>query len=89
MKRTKRDQQMVDYMSEMSGLRLGDDERSAALAVIACGKQYGYGNMIGHLRTAWARMLMEKFDFSWDEAVQAAFADAYDPVLQDRLLSGT
>lgn len=89
MKRTKRDQQLADYVSEMSCPRLSGSEVDAVKMVLEAGSQFGYGNMIAHLRTAWARMLMDRFDFSWDQAARAAVTNAYDPKIQDQLLTGT
>ena len=34
-------------------------ETEAILAVTEAGEKYGYGNMIGHLATAWAQKLLD------------------------------
>lgn len=41
-------------------------ESEAIKQTLAWGAQYGYGNLIDHLRQAWKRRLMEKWGF--DEA---------------------
>jgi hypothetical protein len=38
-------------------------ETEAIAQTIAWGAEYGYGNLIDHLRQAWKRMLMEKWGF--------------------------
>jgi uncharacterized protein (UPF0548 family) len=38
-------------------------EAEAIAQTVAWGAEYGYGNLIDHLRQAWKRMLMEKWGF--------------------------
>jgi hypothetical protein len=41
-------------------MRISESERQAIIRVLQYGKDYGYGNLIGHLQTAWARSLVNK-----------------------------
>jgi len=43
-------------------------ELEAIETVKALGAQYGYGNLIMHLKTAWSEMLQEKHGMSKDAA---------------------
>lgn len=52
-------------------------ERSAVRQVLAAGKKYGYGNMIAHLQTAWAKMLMDEYGMS-EKAAREATARSGD-----------
>jgi len=52
-------------------------EKQAVETVIQMGRQYGFGNLIGHLKRAWALMLIENYNQSWDNAVAATNVDAY------------
>ncbi len=42
----------------MSNVLLFPGEREAVARVIELGNQYGYGNMIAHLKRAWAKKLL-------------------------------
>ena len=52
-------------------------EREAIRKVLAAGSQYGYGNMIAHLQTEWARMLIREYGMSEESARLAAGGDGY------------
>lgn len=39
-------------------MNVSEDERVAIATCIDCAEQFGYGNLISHLRTAWARKLV-------------------------------
>ncbi len=39
-------------------MKISEGERLAIQDVLAYGESYGYGNLITHLRTAWAARLM-------------------------------
>ena len=54
-------------------MKISEDERLAIRNVITAGKRFGYGNLMGHLATAWARALMDEYDMSEDTARQATF----------------
>lgn len=57
-------------------------EREAIARVVELADLYGYGNLIGHLRTEWARKLIEgaarsEITWDWDYAVKATDVGAY------------
>jgi hypothetical protein len=47
-------------------------EEQAIRMVIAAGECYGYGNMIAHLSTAWAKHLMKEYGLPREVAIDAA-----------------
>lgn len=62
---------------EGSGAILSDAEEDAIRAVLRAGASFGYGNMIGHLKTAWAKTLMDKYGMDEDNARAGAGGDGY------------
>jgi hypothetical protein len=56
---------------------IGPLEQRAVDATLAAGAAYGYGNMIAHLKTAWAERLMRYEGFTLTQALQAADTSAY------------
>ena len=40
-------------------MRISDGEIAAIRTVLKCGEDFGCGNMISHLQTAWAERLMQ------------------------------
>ena len=53
-------------------------ERSAVETVIALGEQYGYGNLIGHLKRAWALRLMKgNPNLTYKDALRATNVSGY------------
>ena len=40
-------------------MKISKEEQEAIKQVIAIGAAYGYGNMMGHLSTAWVRDLLQ------------------------------
>jgi hypothetical protein len=57
--------------------RLFPGEQDAVDAVLEAGRYYGYGNLIAHLKRAWARMLMRDHGLSEAEALRMADTSAY------------
>ena len=51
-------------------------EQSAINSVLNLGGKYGYGNMIAHLKTAWAKKLMAQ-GIPKEAALQATNVSAY------------
>lgn len=47
-------------------------EKEAIEQVLKYGEQYGYGNLIGHLKRAWIKLLMDKWGISLEAATLAA-----------------
>lgn len=54
-------------------MRISAAEQQAIKQVVAAGDQFGYGNMISHLATAWAKMLMTKWSLPEASARAAAY----------------
>lgn len=59
-------------------------EQHAIREVIAAGERYGFGNLIAHLRAAWAKSLIEstkgiegQSEWTEEQANQATITDAY------------
>lgn len=57
--------------------RLFPGEEDAVDAVLEAGRYYGYGNMIAHLKRAWAAMLMRDYELDEAEALRMADTSAY------------
>lgn len=67
--------------------QISKGEQIAIQEVLACGETYGYGNLIAHLHTAWARRLMR--DGLSEQAARAATAcdgAGYPFAMQDDLV---
>lgn len=62
---------------EGSGAVLSDAEEEAIRAVLRAGAAFGYGNMISHLKTAWAKTLMDEWDMTEESARLAAGGNGY------------
>lgn len=52
-------------------------EKEAIIQVLKIARQYGYGNLIAHLKRAWAVMLKEKYGGTYEKNLQATEVDAY------------
>lgn len=53
-------------------------EKEAIKKVLEYGERYGYGNLIAHLRKAWAEMLIRKCGIDKDAAIMATNSDPYE-----------
>lgn len=62
---------------EGSGAILSDAEEAAIRKVVKAGAEFGYGNMIAHLQTAWAMTLMNQYGMSEKQARQGAGGSGY------------
>lgn len=62
-------------------------EVEAIRTVVELGSRYGYGNLIGHLQTAWARDLMT-IGMS-EKSARLAAGEGYPFEWQERLLAST
>ena len=67
-------------------MHISKDEQDAIRRVLAAGAVHGYGNMISHLKTAWAKSLMEKWDMDEKSARITSGGDGYPFVMQDDLV---
>lgn len=68
-------------------MRISEIERQGVQQVIAIGAAIGYGNLISHLQTAWARTLMEKWDMTEETARLASGGTGYPFKMQDDLVN--
>jgi len=59
-------------------------EKEAVAMVLRAGEAYGYGNLIAHLRRAWAINLMTKYGLSKDAAIDATNSSPYPLDVEDR-----
>ena len=62
-------------------------EAEAIKTVVELGARYGYGNLIGHLQTAWARHLVKDLGFTEQSARLAAGGNGYPFDWQERILA--
>lgn len=68
-------------------MKISSDEQNALRAVLVFGDAYGYGNLIAHLQTAWARVLIEKYGMDEATARAAAGGNGYPFKMQDDLIT--
>ena len=67
-------------------MRISPDEQLAIKAVIKCGQEFGFGNMIAHLQTAWAKTLIIKHSMSESAAREASCGTGFPFAMQDDLI---
>lgn len=68
-------------------MRISAGEQKAIRQVVAAGESYGFGNMISHLATAWAKSLMTKWGMSEKSARAGAWGlSGYPFKMQDDLI---
>ena len=53
-------------------MQISQDEQRAINEVVARGMAHGFGNLIGHLQTAWAMTLVRDYGMSEETAMLAA-----------------
>lgn len=56
-------------------MKITQSEQKAIRTVLEAGRQHGYGNMIAHLQTAWAEMLVRDYGFAEETARGATARD--------------
>lgn len=66
-------------------MRISDDERRAIADVLRHGETFGYGNLIAHLQTAWALLLMQRYGLSEKDA-RATTGSGYPFLMQRDLV---
>jgi hypothetical protein len=67
-------------------MKISREEQADIKAVLDAGARHGYGNMIFHLQTAWAKTLMEKWNLPEDTARHASGGTGYAFQMQDDLV---
>jgi hypothetical protein len=64
-------------MFKKGGSMLFPGEKEAIEQVLRYGQQYGYGNLIAHLKKEWAEMLVKKWGISEESAISATNVSPY------------
>ncbi len=59
----------IEYMRKLSGAFISEAEEKAIGDVIKAGEDYGYGNMMAWLATAWAVKLRDANNFKEKDAI--------------------
>lgn len=67
-------------------MKISEGERQAIIKVIELGCEYGFGNLIAHLNTAWARNLIKKYGFPEEVARKSTHGTGYPIKMQDDLI---
>lgn len=68
-------------------MKIDEEERKAILTVLELAGKYGYGNLISHLNTRWARLLMRDYNWTEKEAREFVGSDrTYHFKMQDDIL---
>ena len=67
-------------------MQVPSDEVAAIREVLRYGDQWGYGNLIAHLQTAWARSLIDRWDMAEEAARRASGGPGYPFALQADVL---
>jgi hypothetical protein len=66
-------------------MKISADEQAGIRAAIDAGKRFGFGNIISHLKTAWAKTLVADYGYSNREARKFA-GDGMPFAMQDDVL---
>ncbi len=66
-------------------MRISTDEQHAINETITFGERFGYGNLISHLETAWARKMMDEYDINEKSARAVSGGSGYPFAMQDDL----
>ena len=76
----------VGATTEGEAMKVSDAEREAIRIVIRLGAQHGYGNLMQHMATAWAKDLVDKYQFDEESARQGALLDGYPFLMQQDII---
>lgn len=60
-------------------MKISTDEQAAIAQTLRFGRRFGYGNLISHLRTAWAESLMRDHGMDEETAREAAHGGNHMP----------
>lgn len=69
-------------------MRISTEEQRAIQHVINLGDVHGFGNLIAHLKTAWARKLMDEMDMDEFTALCAADVSPYPIAMHIDVVEG-
>lgn len=67
-------------------MKITPEEQAAIASVLDAGKRHGYGNMIAHLQTAWARVMMDRYGLDEEGARIATRGPGYPFQMQTDLV---
>ena len=67
-------------------MKIPADERLAIQDVLKHGQRYGYGNLISHLQTAWAKALIDEYGMDEKTARAASGGPGYSFAMQRDLI---
>jgi hypothetical protein len=68
-------------------MKISEQERQAIRRVVTAGESFGFGNMISHLATAWAKSLMEQWGMTETIARYTAYGlSGYPFKMQEDLM---
>ena len=67
-------------------MNISREEQEAIRATLQAGARFGYGNLISHLQTAWAKMLIDEYGLSETTARKAALGPGYPFEMQKDLI---
>ena len=69
-----------------NAMNISQAEQAAIIQVLVAGGTYGYGNMISHLQTAWAKRLVDEWGMTEDGARRAAGGPGYPFEMHEDLI---
>lgn len=67
-------------------MKISKKEQDAIKAVLAIAHEWGYGNMISHLRTAMAKVVMKQIGLDEEEAFVATAMSPYPIKMHDDIV---
>lgn len=67
-------------------MKISRSEQLAIIEVLAYGEAHGFGNLISHLQTAWAKHLMTLYGMDEKTAREASGGAGYPFQMQDDLI---
>lgn len=67
-------------------MRISKEEQEAIRTACDLGSRFGYGNLISHLQSAWAKSLMAGYGMSEKEARGGAGGGGYPLAMHEDLL---
>ena len=67
-------------------MRISEAERLAIVTVLKLGAEHGYGNLMSHLATGWAKSLVDGYGMDEASARRAAVLPGYPFAMQADLI---
>lgn len=68
-------------------MKVRPEERLAIIQLVQIGKQFGFGNVLGHLKTAWSKELMHQLGCNEKTANIQADGIAYPIRMHDDIVN--